>query len=113
MSPRANLRFCAEPGCQARVTFGRCTAHRTDQERYRLNATVRRWYRTARWQALRAQHYQANPLCVECERAGVVRVWTELDHVVPHRGDPARFWAPDNLQGLCATHHREKTARRE
>ena len=113
MSPTAALRYCAEPGCPARVVRGRCTQHRTDQERYRLNIDVRRWYRTARWRTLRAQLFDANPLCVECEKAGVTRIWTDLDHVVPHRGNPDLFWNPKNLQGLCAPHHTMKTGRHE
>lgn len=112
MSPTAALRYCAEPGCQARVTRGRCTRHRTDQEALRLNAAVRRWYRTARWKRLRAQAFAANPLCVECERAGVLREWTDLDHIIPHKGDAALFWDPTNLQGLCIAHHTMKTAQR-
>ncbi|WP_316150448.1 HNH endonuclease signature motif containing protein [Cupriavidus sp. BIC8F] len=51
----------------------------------------------------------ANPLCVECQRLGVVSPATEVDHVVAlvHGG------ADDltNRQGLCADHHAEKTRR--
>lgn len=27
------------------------------------------------------------------------------DHIVPHRGDPQKFFDPDNLQTLCASCH--------
>lgn len=47
------------------------------------------------------------PLCPECQRAGQVRGWDELDHIVPlHLGgtdDRA------NLVGLCRLHHDRKT----
>jgi 5-methylcytosine-specific restriction protein A len=35
----------------------------------------------------------------------------DVDHIVPHRGDPKllRHW--DNLQSLCHRHHSLKTAR--
>ena len=56
--------------------------------------------RRERWQRTR-------PLCVRCEARGVVRLWTELDHIVPlfkgGRDDDS------NLQGLCTPCHAEKT----
>ncbi|PAU94052.1 HNH endonuclease, partial [Paracoccus salipaludis] len=33
-----------------------------------------------------------------------------VDHVVPHRGDPERFWDQDGWQPLCASCHSRKTA---
>jgi 5-methylcytosine-specific restriction protein A len=83
----------------------------------RPNVEVRRWYRIARWRhpvwGRRAQILARDPLCVECRRAGVVEPTAEVDHVIPHRGDPVLFWDPDNLQGLCTTHHGQKTQRGE
>lgn len=54
-----------------------------------------------------AQH----PLCVECERNGRVVLATDVDHIMPHRGDKALFWSVDNWQSLCAQHHAAKTRR--
>jgi hypothetical protein len=42
-----------------------------------------------------------NPLCVVCEKAGVVKAAKEVDHITPHRGDEGLFSDLDNLQGLC------------
>ncbi len=56
----------------------------------------------------RRQWFQEYPLCVHCVAAGRVTLATELDHVVPlFKGG-----ADDetNLQGLCAEHHKAKTA---
>jgi len=77
----------------------------------------KRWYHLARWRhprhGLRALCLARDRLCVECRRAGVVAVSTEVDHVIPHRGDPVLFWDLGNVQGLCTTHHAAKTHRGE
>jgi len=36
---------------------------------------------------------------------------TDVDHIIPHRGDPLLMADPQNLQTLCETHHGRKTAR--
>ena len=38
---------------------------------------------------------------------------TDVDHIVPHRGDPALFWDEDNWQALCHRHHSVKTRRKD
>jgi 5-methylcytosine-specific restriction protein A len=58
-----------------------------------------------RWQRARLLHLKAHPLCVMCQSAGIVRLGNVVDHVVPHRGDDALFWNPENWQTLCAMHH--------
>ena len=63
------------------------------------------WKKASR--AFRALH----PLCAECERQGVVRAGTEVDHIVPHRGDYERFWdSENNWQVLCGACHSRKSA---
>jgi 5-methylcytosine-specific restriction endonuclease McrA len=64
-----------------------------------------RWYKTARWQALRRQILSAHPLCSMCHADGRLTPATVCDHVVPHKGDPALFWNSGNLTGLCKPHH--------
>lgn len=62
----------------------------------------KRWYKTARWQKLRARHLVANPLCAMClPRATKATV---CDHVNPHKGDEALFWSGP-FQSLCTTCH--------
>jgi len=82
-------------------------------EQQRRHLDVRKLYRTPRWAALRQQLWQADPLCGECAKAGRVEAWTDLDHVVPHRGDVRLFWDVSNLVGLCKRCHSAKTARGE
>ena len=112
MSPTAALRYCSQPGCQARVLRGRCPAHQPS-EQDRVNLAVRRWYRTARWKRLRAELFAENPLCATCAAQQRTEVWTDLDHIRPHRGDPRLFWDRANLQGLCKSCHSAKTATRD
>lgn len=106
------MRFCPVPGCPNRVESGRCEVHRP-KEHNRFNRDVRRWYRSARWFRLRTFKRTENPLCVSCAGEGIYEPWTDLDHIMPHDGNPDRFWDPANLQGLCHRHHSEKTRREQ
>lgn len=45
-----------------------------------------------------------------CEEEGRVKAATDLDHINPHKGDMVLFWDKDNWQGLCHSHHSQKTA---
>ena len=62
------------------------------------------------WQLARKSYLAKHPLCAECERAGLVVAATDLDHIVPHRGDKTAFWVRSNWQGLCHPCHSRKTA---
>ena len=51
---------------------------------------------------------QQQPLCAHCELEGKLNAWDELDHIVPlYKGGTDDR---SNLQGLCRTHHKAKTA---
>lgn len=70
-----------------------------------------------RWQKARLCWLRAHPLCVHCEREGRVVVGTDVDHIIPHKGDMALFWDSHGekypgagWQTLCAHHHGIKTA---
>ena len=63
-----------------------------------------------RWRRARKIWLFKHPLCVECEKQGLSVRATDVDHIVPHRGNQVLFWRQDNWQSLCATHHSEKTA---
>lgn len=58
-----------------------------------------------RWQKERERFLMANPLCLYCERQGVTREATVVDHKVPHRGDESLFWDRSNWQPLCKPCH--------
>lgn len=71
--------------------------------------TAQRGY-GAKWQKFRAAYLAQHPLCVHCEAEGKIRLATDLDHIIPHRGNMTLFWDFNNLQPLCASHHSKKTA---
>jgi 5-methylcytosine-specific restriction protein A len=73
----------------------------------RGNSTQRGY--TYRWQQVRLRFLREHPLCVACEAEGKIGVATEVDHIIPHRGNMALFWKPDNWQPLCKPHHSVKT----
>lgn len=66
-----------------------------------------------RWRKARWSYLAKHPLCVECQRLGRVEAATDLDHIIPHRGDMLKFWDRTNWQGLCHQHHSAKTARED
>ena len=65
--------------------------------------------RGRRLQQIRRRHFEMAPLCVECERRGIIRQATQLDHTVAlvNKGKDE----DSNRQGLCEACHRDKTAR--
>lgn len=83
----------------------------TNPDSWRAGKTTAQRGYGGKWQKARAAYLEKHPLCVECEKEGRYVVATDLDHIVPHRGDMARFWDRSNWQGLCGTCHKAKTAR--
>jgi 5-methylcytosine-specific restriction enzyme A len=111
--PTAPLRYCLSPNCPNRVVRGYCVTcqapRRQVEKRFQRGATIY----GGRWRQLRADFLKRpeNVLCVRCLEQGRAVIATELDHVRPHRGDPALFYDIRNLTPLCKTHHSEKTAK--
>lgn len=64
-----------------------------------------------RLQRIRQRHFDSYPLCVECEKAGRVRLATELDHIVALVNGGLDFDqdSGQNRQGLCFDCHEDKT----
>lgn len=77
----------------------------TDREAYRD------WYWLPIWKRMRKRHLMREPFCRECLKNGVYVKATQVDHIVPHRGDWDLFTNEDNLQTLCEVHHTRKTMR--
>lgn len=86
---------------------GRCHEHAREKERTRYNADTRKWYCTEAWRILRLSILGEQPVCVNCRQAAS----TEVDHIIPHRGEYALFWERTNLQGMCSPCHGQKTRR--
>lgn len=65
------------------------------------------------WQRLRDLHLASSPLCVECQRRGVVAAAIDVDHIRPHEGRDDLRLDPANLQSLCKKCHGAKTKREQ
>lgn len=83
-----------------------CEDHKKKDDR-RLNSYQRgydnKWSKSSR--AFLSRH----PFCVHCLREKTYTLATEVDHVIPHRGDKELFWDVENWQPLCHEHHSKKT----
>lgn len=111
--PTAPLRPCLEPRCPGMVVMrGRCPAHAKRYDRQR--GTFRQRGYTSQWDRLAAAFKVDYPLCgmrpnrlppvmSRCHDEGRETMAYQVDHVVPHRGDPALLWNVNNLQALCAS----------
>lgn len=57
-----------------------------------------------KWQKTSKLYLKLHPICVKCGAPA-----TEVDHIIPHKGDPKLMWDVNNYQALCHTCHSKKT----
>ncbi len=89
---------------------GRLKAKKDSVPRHMPRETAAARGYSYRWQQASAGFLRSHPLCVHCEAEGRVVAATEVDHIVPHKGDMVKFWQHGNWQPLCRHHHSLKTA---
>lgn len=109
--PKLPPRNCCVPGCtlNAIAGKGRCVNHiRKMQTEYREKTNA--MYKTGRWGEKRRKHLDREPLCRICAQQGKMTPATEVDHIIPHKGDWKLFYDDSNLQSLCHKCHSRKTA---
>ena len=96
---------CRHPGCPELVPPGTkyCEKHRAEHPEESRNASDRGYGRA--WQKARKRFLETHPLCVECMKEGRYVKATDVDHIIPHRGDETLFWDRSNWQPLCHKHH--------
>lgn len=103
------------PRVQAlRSRIGGVAGDRKAMDQARDQRPWRRWYKTARWQALRWQTLVRD--LFTCQRCGRIEGDTPqlvADHRKPHRGDAALFWSQANLWTLCVNCHSSAKQREE
>ncbi len=82
-------------------------ARMTDPEGHsRVLEPWRKWYSLAAWTRLRLDVLTRDGFeCRACQRIDPTGRQLVADHIQPHRGDRARFWAADNIQTLCKPCH--------
>ncbi|WNX85774.1 HNH endonuclease [Agathobaculum sp. NTUH-O15-33] len=105
------LRPCRHPGCAVLVRGGYCDQHRPPERRSEQSRAWHSWYSLPIWtDDLRPTQLLQEPFCRECAAHGRRRVQaTDVDHIVDHQGDWARFTDRSNLQSLCHSCHSRKT----
>ena len=107
--PKAQKKPCAAPGCPNLVERGQkyCEQHRSLQKQERSSASARGY--GYQWQKARKRFLFSHTLCEECMKKGRYVKATDVDHVIPHRGDPKLFWDQSNWRALCHSCHSKKT----
>ena len=65
------------------------------------------------WRKERKKFLMNHPWCVHCLNKGYRTPATEVDHIVPHKGNKRLFWNQDNWQALCKSCHSRKTAKED
>ncbi len=122
--PWAPKHPCAQQGCPKLTDKRYCDDHKPKRDAAAKAAARLRWqdHEDAHpresfdkrygpnWRRARLMHLHEHPLCVECEREGLVVGGTIVDHIVGIQ-DGGSILDPDNLQTMCDRHHREKTQR--
>jgi 5-methylcytosine-specific restriction protein A len=66
------------------------------------------------WRTFRAAFLHDNPLCIDCERRGIVTPATHVDHEPALTGpdDPGRLDS-GRCRSMCASCHSRKTCRQD
>ena len=107
---------CQFPNCKEYAQTGKryCARHAEERRKaYSANHTggtrTERGY-SNKWLKASKSFLMEHPLCAECERQGRVTPATEVDHIIPHKGDMELFWDVSNWQALCHKCHARKTA---
>lgn len=109
--PVSAKKACNYPGCKAIVKDRYCDNHKRQHERdrcERAGTSSQRGY-NYKWRLARKAYLMRNALCVYCLSEGNTTAATEVDHIIPHKGDLALFWDQSNWQSLCKSCHSRKT----
>lgn len=64
-----------------------------------------------KWREARVRFLRRHPMCEHCRYESRVIAATEIDHIIPHRGDMKLFWDKSNWMALCKPCHSRKTAK--
>ena len=105
------MRMCKAPGCMKLTAEGWCPDHKPKHQRGE-SAAWHHLYTNPRfgWKHRREAHLAREPFCRECGKRGLRVKATDVDHVIPHRGDVEKF-CKGELQSLCKGCHSRKTMR--
>jgi len=85
-----------------------CEQHKPTAKARTYNYDYNSLYNNANWIGLRKCILLRDIVCSVCGDEA-----TQVDHIVPHRGNKELFWDVGNLQSLCQSCHSKKTTRGE
>lgn len=103
---------CSKPGCLSLVENGsRCGNHKGTyvKAREKQRPSARRRGYTNAWDKARLAFLIKHPFCKMHLERQMHEPATEVDHIIPHKGDMRLFWDTDNWQSLCKSCHSKKT----
>ena len=118
--PLKFTKYCAHAGCKNYALPGSkyCEQHKADDiqrkayaDRQRLSPQERGY--TNAWRKASKAFLVAHPLCAECLKLGITKPATEVDHIIPHKGNKDLFWNQNNWQSLCHECHSRKTVKED
>lgn len=78
-----------------------------EREKERIRTKL---YKSSAWRRLRHWWITNHPLCEKCKAEGRLVKATDVDHIIPHKGNRHLFFDSNNLQSLCRSCHSLKTA---
>lgn len=115
------LHVCAYPGCQEAIPLSDkyCARHKEkgkeqaaerEARRKRFKGSSAERGYGSKWRKRRAAFLKEHPLCEECLKRGLLVKATDVDHIIPHRGNQKLMWDQNNWQALCHACHSRKTA---
>lgn len=102
--PLHDVSNCRHFGCTTPTTASYCDTHNKQAR------TTEPLYKTHRWSMLKKRFKEEVILCASGALQGRPVVATDIDHIIPHKGMPLRFFDETNLQYLSVRAHSEKTA---
>jgi len=102
---------CKRTGCAVLVRdVAYCDKHKPRYDADYKRPDYSKLYHTSRWRMMRAEQLLLAPFCGECAEYNLRVRATDVDHIVPHRGDKKLFYDKSNLQSLCHSCHSKKTS---
>ena len=103
------LHICAYPGCQEAIPLSDkyCARHKEkgkeqaaerEARRKRFKGSSAERGYGSKWRKRRAAFLKEHPLCEECLKRGLLVKATDVDHIIPHRGNQKLMWDQNNWQ---------------
>ena len=86
-------------------------SRKLESKRDRPAETIRHY--DGSWEKFSKRYRAEHPLCVDCEKAGMVTAAKEVHHIAKVNDNPERKYDSDNLMSLCSSCHAKRTAKGE